>query len=88
VKELEPYLVAHSRELRESIEGGWYKPQPVRRVEIPKPDTGGDNPAADWLVRVLQYRGPEGASGTDKRLVTAADKADALETLEEGTDAM
>jgi group II intron reverse transcriptase/maturase len=32
--------VAHYRELRESIEGGWYKPQPVRRVEIPKPDGG------------------------------------------------
>jgi retron-type reverse transcriptase len=40
VKELEPYLVAHYRELRESIEGGWYKAQPVRRVEIPKPDGG------------------------------------------------
>ncbi|MFP3089318.1 hypothetical protein LQZ21_03215 [Treponema sp. TIM-1] len=40
VRELEPYLVAHYRELMESIEGGWYKPQPVRRVEIPKPDGG------------------------------------------------
>jgi RNA-directed DNA polymerase len=38
VKELEPYLRAHYRELCESIEGGWYKAQPVRRVEIPNPD--------------------------------------------------
>jgi group II intron reverse transcriptase/maturase len=40
VKELEPYLIGHYRELCESIEGGWYKAQPVRRVEIPKPDGG------------------------------------------------
>jgi retron-type reverse transcriptase len=32
--------VAHYRELCESIRGGWYKAQPVRRVEIPKPDGG------------------------------------------------
>jgi RNA-directed DNA polymerase len=35
---------AHAREhwpaLRERIEGGRYQPQPVRRVEIPKPDGG------------------------------------------------
>jgi group II intron reverse transcriptase/maturase len=40
VEELEPYLIAHYRELRESIEGGWYKAHPVRRVEIPKADGG------------------------------------------------
>ena len=40
VEELQPYLIAHYRELCESIEGGWYKPKPVRRVEIPKPDGG------------------------------------------------
>jgi group II intron reverse transcriptase/maturase len=40
VEELQPYLIKHYRELCESIEGGWYKPAPVRRVEIPKPDGG------------------------------------------------
>jgi len=40
VEELQPYLIGHYQELRESIRGGWYKPKPVRRVEIPKPDGG------------------------------------------------
>jgi hypothetical protein len=51
-------------------------------------DTARSNTATDRLVRVLQYRRPEGTSKTDKRLVEAADTADVLETLEEGTDAM
>jgi RNA-directed DNA polymerase len=60
VKELEPYLVAHYRELRESIEGGWYKAQPVRRVEIPKADGGvrllGVPTVIDRMVRQLRCR--------------------------------
>jgi group II intron reverse transcriptase/maturase len=40
VKELQPYFNGHYRELCESIRDGWYKPKPVRRVEIPKPDGG------------------------------------------------
>jgi retron-type reverse transcriptase len=40
VEELQPYLMAHYWELNDSIRGGWYKPKPVRRVEIPKPDGG------------------------------------------------
>jgi group II intron reverse transcriptase/maturase len=40
VDELQPYLMAHYREICESIQGGWYKTKPVRRVEIPKPDGG------------------------------------------------
>ena len=40
VEELQSYLIQHYRELSESIKGGWYKPNPVRRVEIPKPDGG------------------------------------------------
>ena len=40
VEELQPYLIRHYRELCESIRGGRYKPKPVRRVEIPKPDGG------------------------------------------------
>ena len=40
VEELNGYLIKHYRELCDSIRGGWYKPKPVKRVEIPKPDGG------------------------------------------------
>jgi group II intron reverse transcriptase/maturase len=40
VEELNGYLIKHYLELCESIRGGWYKPAPVKRVEIPKPDGG------------------------------------------------
>jgi len=40
VEEMLPYLSEHREELIESIKSGWYKPNPVRRVEIPKPDGG------------------------------------------------
>ena len=40
VDELLPHLKQHGEELRQSILSGEYEPQPVRRVEIPKPDGG------------------------------------------------
>jgi group II intron reverse transcriptase/maturase len=40
VDALLPYLKEHGDALRDSIRNGKYKPQPVRRVEIPKPDGG------------------------------------------------
>jgi len=40
VEELRPYLRTHWPELREALESGRYRPQPVRRVEIPKPEGG------------------------------------------------
>jgi RNA-directed DNA polymerase len=40
IEELREYLAGHREELRETILTGQYKPQPVRRVEIPKPDGG------------------------------------------------
>lgn len=40
VKELRPYLRKHWKTLREQLLGGSYKTQPVKRVEIPKPDGG------------------------------------------------
>ena len=40
VHELPGYLQEHWPTLREQLRSGTYKPQPVRRVEIPKPDGG------------------------------------------------
>jgi len=40
VDELLGYLRLHGEELRRTVLEGSYKPQPVRRVEIPKPDGG------------------------------------------------
>jgi RNA-directed DNA polymerase len=40
VEELEGYLEEHWPEIREQLLRGTYKPQPVKRVEIPKPGRG------------------------------------------------
>lgn len=40
VEEMLPYLKEHNEELVNTIRQGKYKPKPVRRVEIPKPDGG------------------------------------------------
>ena len=40
VDELPGYLVQHWPEIRDQLLSGTYRPQPVRRVEIPKPDGG------------------------------------------------
>ena len=40
VEELPGYLKEHWPAIREQLLGGTYRPQPVRRVEIPKPDGG------------------------------------------------
>ena len=40
VGELPKYLEQHWPAIREQLLGGTYKPQPVLRVEIPKPDGG------------------------------------------------
>jgi group II intron reverse transcriptase/maturase len=40
VEDLRGYLKAHWLEVRETLESGKYRPSPVRRVEIPKPDGG------------------------------------------------
>jgi len=40
VDKMLPYLKEHREEIIASIRGGWYKPKPVKRVEIPKPDGG------------------------------------------------
>ena len=40
VEEALPWLKGHGRELTDSIRSGKFKPDPVRRKEIPKPDGG------------------------------------------------
>jgi len=40
VDEMEPYFKEYREDLIESIRRKWYKPQPVKRVEIPKPNGG------------------------------------------------
>jgi retron-type reverse transcriptase len=40
VKDLHSFLREHWLEVREALESGKYRPSPVRRVEIPKPDGG------------------------------------------------
>jgi hypothetical protein len=76
---------------REALEAAYGQAErsdePETRRDYGK-DTQRTNRADNRLARLLQYRRPEGAFETDKRLVEAADTADVLETLEEGTDAM
>jgi group II intron reverse transcriptase/maturase len=40
VEALRPYLKAHWLEIRAALDAETYRPQPVRRVEIPKPEGG------------------------------------------------
>jgi RNA-directed DNA polymerase len=55
VSELRSYLKEHWLEVREALESGTYRPSPVRRVEIPKPDGGvrqlGIPPVLDRLIQ-------------------------------------
>src|ERR1039457_7008048 len=56
VHELPEFLKQHWPAIREQLLSGTYKPQPVRREEIPKPDGGGGGKLGipsvlDWLLQ-------------------------------------
>ncbi len=52
VEALRPYLTAHWLEVRAALDAERYRPQPVRRVEIPKPDGACDcwGYRQSWIV--------------------------------------
>jgi len=55
VEEMLPYLQENKEELLASLRGGWYKPKPVRRVEIPKADGGKRNLGVPTVIdRMIQ----------------------------------
>jgi RNA-directed DNA polymerase len=65
VEELTPYLKEHWARIREELFEGTYEPQPVRRVEIPKPNGRGVRPLGiptvlDRLIQeaILQMLSP------------------------------
>ena len=71
VEELPGYLKGHWPAIREQLLSGTYKPQPVRRVEIPKPDGGVrqlgiptvlDRMVQQAVMQVLQSRWDAGFS--------------------------
>lgn len=65
VEDLPAYLKTHRPQIREQLLTGQYHPQPIRRVEIPKPEggvrklgipTGVDRFIQQAVLRVLQPR--------------------------------
>ena len=55
VDEMMPYLKKHREELINALQNGKYKPKPVKRVQIPKPDGGKRNLGVPTVIdRMIQ----------------------------------
>ena len=57
-KELRPWLHSHWPQVRSQLEAGTYRPQPVRRVMIPKPSGGQRSPLLRPAQRLLDQPRP------------------------------
>jgi hypothetical protein len=66
VEELGPYLREHWPELREALLAGTYEPQPVKRVNIPKP--GGGTRKLGVPTAVDRLNKPSGPTGIAARV--------------------
>ena len=67
VDELLGYLKEHGPELREQLLNGTYQPQPVKRVEIPKPDGGVRKPGIPTVLNRLIQQAIHGRENAIKR---------------------
>ncbi len=59
-KELRPWLKDHWPQVRSQLDAGTYRPQPVRRVMIPKP-SGGMRNVVDRLISGFAVHRPAAA---------------------------
>lgn len=73
LEELDGFIRKNWNSIREQIRGRSYKPQPVRRVEIPKPNASKRKLGIPTVMdRVIQQGNPAGYSTDNQPYVRAA----------------